>query len=758
MAIHANPTKTGLQSPTMPLTFGGNALLGSQAGRMLNVSSDATSSYICAGIVRSSVANYHGYHVELNDGTSVFCTPPDFGAGVFYGLGSVCCPIIMPGTRVVVELSRAVGIIGTILCICNNQVVKDKGAGPQERLKVDEATSANASLEKPYSDDKKGVPVPSVGAYRPVDMYPGDWAIMNEFGSGFFLGRTRLSLRGSNLSRIDLFPIDDVFRVAAGYLQVFTHEGKELLFADNGGFVSHERLFSPYVWETAGCKDSSEFDSKLKMPKEPDEVPEEIENPDFARYREISGSIAGGRQIFVSHPDFDKKVNKGLAHVALSDSGALVFRSTSDIIFSQTEKIDVPVRIRAPEDKEGVDVPEVEGKDEQSPDEGWWKNSAARRTVANIVSQLYKRFKKNVKDWRLDSEKPSEDYDEHAGSKADIGSKGKAMLVLGKDGSITLCTSKGAEIRLDGEDITISCPGRLSFRSGKEIDVLSSGDFIVKAKNDIEITGKDNVLVSSQGRTALYADKSVFLEAGNAEKSSSGFTTSRGSDSPGVYIVSPKKENPVVIDAETIYVHPHKFLGVMAVDENGETPHNAIALIGMGALYANAYNVAITSGKSQDAGAGLALGRDSGYLFGKSAGVAGGRSAFLMSASLMAMMMPGGSDIYSGMSSGYTTVREHSMFQPYDFLSNIPHFSYKKYDIDEIEESEWVNIKQGASSWGEEKKVNQTLPWPGEGKKVKTFRKDLSKVVDDDAALGDKEEQQKDKPNEKTVEFKDYKG
>jgi hypothetical protein len=584
--------------------------------------------------------------------------------------------------------------------------------------------------------------------------------ISNEFGLAYFLGRTRLTIRGSEMSRIDLMPIDDVFRVAAGYFQMYTHGGKTAVFSDNAGFVSKEVSFSPYVWETGGCKTADDFDSKIKPPEDDSKQPRSLDNDDLARYHEFMGSIAGGRQIFVSYPKNGK--HRGLAHVAMSDSGALVFRSTSDIVFSKTDRIDVPVRIRAPEDPKGEDVPEIEAKDEEPPDEDWWDHDISRRTASNIIKQLYKRFKSNKKDWRIDSEKAEKEYDENVDSVADVGG-GASQIVLGHDGSIVLSTSKGAEIRLQGEDITISCPGKLSFRSGGDTYVLSNNDIIAKAKNDCEILSRRDITVSAEKRISDFAGISIFNEVGNSKKSSDSYADDHGVSTPGIYMKVAEKKGAIVTDADSVYVHPRKQMNVLAVDSNGKTKKTSRLKLGIGTIQAAAFNVQISAGSGNSCKSGLMLTGGSAWLFGSNAGVAGSSLPSVMGGGKTYMPVGGGgSGPYSSLCSGMRDMRTEILFKKDDLLSEIPYFAYRDYsDADgnapEIEESTWVNIKRSGRKWGNDMEVNKTLPWPGKDGKCITYRADYRKLMSNDDDFGDKESP-KGKPDKKEEKFSSYKG
>lgn len=765
-------TILGQYLTTAGSAFHGNVGGGTFAGRAIQ-SKDNINCFIRRGVIKHATPGFFGYVVELDDGTNISCIPPDGGSGVVHGIGSTSCTVLSPGMEVAV-ITAGIGMTtGTILCALTPQTAHkiDKSGGEFHIFKTDEGICAHSEKEKPYNGETvQKMITPSVGMYKTSDTYPGDWAIFNEFGAGYLLGRTRLMIRGSNMARVDMFPINDIIRIAVGYLQMFTHGGKTIIFSDNDGYTSYEKLFSPYVWETAGCKNRGDFDKKIKIPSGKDEGAELLENPDLARYREFIGSFAGGKQIFTSYPKDD--VNVGLSHVALSDSGALVFRSTSDIIFTQTEKIDVPVRIREPEKHEDKETPKINEKNEQPGDGDWWDHHIGRRTAANIIKRLYKRFEDNPNDWRIDSKPAKSDYDRNTGSTADIRERGSSHIVLGKDGSIVLQTSKGAEIKLLKEDIIISCPGVIRFQAGKQIAAVSGGETYLKSKKDIEMSSRANFSISAKGRVATFAENSFFCDVGNAndKKDIGAFAKDTGLKTRGIYFRSTGNTKPFVVESQVINLRPGKSASITSRNEKDKIPKNSMFSVEVGRIaesaFISAYGAMDSSGSTVKSGVFLTSG--GGCVFGKSGNVVGESSVSVASSSHAAMIVEasGGGSAYSGLTKGVESLitSARKFYESFVKIREVPHFSYRdKYDFINgdfgLEESPWVDVKkQGVKTWGKETEINGTLPWPGKGEHVRTFYKDYSKKMKNDDDFGNKEDQEKDQPEEKMIKFEKYKG
>lgn len=723
--------------------------------------SSKTGASIRRGIVLFHNPGTHWVAVVLDNGVGIACIPPDAGSGSMYGVGSVYSGVLESGTPVVVlQYGKSDGA-GVILCVYGHQMVTDD-PDKFKLAKSDESAAFGYKEENSYSLDsiKRNFRLCGTGMYKASDTYQGDWMVSNEFGMEYFLGRSRATIRGSNLSRIDFFPIDDVLRITAGYLQEYTHAGVRTVFADKDGYVSEERLFSPYAWETGGCETKDAFESKVAAPEDLDKQPDPLDNPDLARYREYQGSVAGGRQIFVSCPKGGKNV--GLSHVALSDSGAVVVRSTSDIVFSTTSRIDVPVRVKSPEDPEGVDVPKIKGKDETPEDAEWWEHDLGRRTASNIIAQLYRRFRDNDKDWRIDSSPAVEDYDEHAGSKADVGG-GVAQLFLGHDGSIVLSTSEGAEIRLHGKDITISCPGTLSLRSGSEVSVLSAGNIVSKSKENTEILSSGNTLVEADHRLAAFGGISIFAEVGDSgEGRNEDFANDRGGMTPGLYLKVAPDKGHILLDSDTMFLHPRKTMLVVSQDKNGDVPGDSQILVGVGQVVASTNTFLVNAGESEEPESGIVLAGSTAAIFGSSVAVAGESVPAVVGGGMMPWYIPADGDPYKDLVDQMEQPREQTMFTKYDAIADIPWFSYREYlGLDggavQVEESPWVNFQNASGQWGKDLEVNKTLPWPGKNGRCVSFKKDYSGLKDTDDAFGDKEDPVA-QPEKKVDKFEKFLG
>lgn len=723
--------------------------------------------YIRRGVVLHSTPGFYSYSVRLDDGTTVSCVPPNSGPAAVYGLGATECSVITPGTEVIVAQGRMCSAAGAIVCVVDNSVYS--ASGKLRNLKTDEGAGADSTVAvKAYSYDVlRQIHGNSVGIYKVSDTFPGEWAMFNEFGAGYMLGKTRATIRGSNMARIDLFPINDQVRIAAGYLQLFTHEGRKLVFADNGGYVSSEFLSSPYVWETAGCLTPAEFDKKLEVPEDTSHTLPKLENPDLARYREYTGSFAGGKQIFTSYPTqgSDGAVNVGLSHVAISDSGALVFRSVSDIIFSKTKQIDVPVRIRDPELRKANSTPEIPKKDESRVDAPWWAHDGGRRTASNVIKQQYKRFGANPNAWRMDSQEPKATYDNNSESSADIGS-GTCQLALGADGSITLSTSGGAEIKLSGKDITISCPGTLSFRSGENTVAISKGDIISKAKGVVETIAKSGIVNSTEGAVSTFAKSSIYNEAGipKEDKEKKKDKKKPFSAPAGIHFIS--NTDMISLDAPNIQVQAEKLLDIRSDSPASPqtTSRNSALSVAVGRISVHTYQSILNCGSSEKTQSGIVVSDDAVQIYGNVVNVLAGRTGSIIlgrqQPAMQSLSDPAtAADRYENLCKGYDSTRSRIMFERTNYLADLEHFSYRYTNV-AVEESSWVNVlnPDSVDPWGEELTLNDTKPWPGAGKRVTTCRQDQSEFVQNDFGFGDKEAQDKAKPSIGSVEFSEFKG
>jgi len=281
--------------------------------------------------------------------------------------------------------------------------------------------------------------------------------------------------------------------------------------------------------------------------------------------------------------------------------------------------------------------------------------------------------------------------------------------------------------------------------------------------------------MASDVRVSTFALHSIFCEVGKVKdsKDEEGAFAADNWDviqkCRGLYFRVNEETMPFSVDAEYINFYPKRMFAVEGLDKDGKIDSNILVSVKAGQIVESgktcSYGAVDASGEIVNSG--VTLDGSSGCLFGKTAMVSGDTDASLTSSSQAALMFDvGGGNSYSGVSDAASNMAKiaERYFEILTKLEDIPHFSYKKEYLDirgedpYIVESPWTNIYKINPKWGKEETINSTMPWPGKGSHVKTFRQDQSELVKVDDALGDKDQQDEEHPEESNMKFEEYRG
>jgi hypothetical protein len=134
-----------------------------------------------------------------------------------------------------------------------------------------------------------------------------------------------------------------------------------------------------------------------------------------------------------------------------------------------------------------------------------------------------------------------------------------SSIDLLEDGGVVISDGFGAEIRMTGGQIFLSAPGDIWMKSGRNTNVWSGQDTIVKAKNSIDITASDkDVRIKSEKNMQLLAGNStskvggILLESRGIEQYE--FAPNLGEDVISGGVVIKSSEAPAVILGPSVYV------------------------------------------------------------------------------------------------------------------------------------------------------------------------------------------------------------
>jgi len=613
------------------------------------------------GMVLDSAAGSYYSIVDCQNGPDLPCV----GIGSLHSnyLGVSECNLPVEGSRVVVYKPHATDnfgiIIGTLPAFDSNSPVVDgeplwsyAGLGDLEPGASGSTESAyNTPLTNP--DDTRNV---HANATRPVDVFPGDWAQINDQDVGILVSRYKASLMASDRARIDVSLVDDLVRIVAGYLRIIDSQGETQVLND-GGYPSRWHSATSHQCEKSGFKDygnplTKNTGKHEQLPKS-DEARYELIKEDVMSKRRLqlfTGWLGDMLDVFVAKPDpannpelySNEAKDQGLNHIHVDSCGRLVIRSAAGISLQRWDRIPIPKQMYELWDPEGDKIEEDYEPEEKKPvdwpdDHKYGRGLQVRDGYAWIHRMGYQRLHDQSiqgggKDINLPEEKdlltPDKKYDELGKAEEDYEKydRRQAYMNVEDDGSIIIRDAWGSELLMRGGNIIFNCAGQLELRPGKSLVMLAGDDLIAKAKNSVDITATDkDVRVKAEGNLHMLAEgregKGGILLESRADGEGVAFKGKKGEDVMSRGIILRAEKSSIFSQARTIHSsaeRQHK------IETFGEDEGNDGAIyLSARKLYSNMQrqHVFVT-----DKTAGLIIGRNSAILAGRQAALVGGRS------------------------------------------------------------------------------------------------------------------------------------
>jgi hypothetical protein len=406
----------------------------------------------------------------------------------------------------------------------------------------------------------------------PIDSLPGDWGHLNELGMGFFLGRLMAFMRAGELCKFEMHYADMLARLYAYNWQHYTAGSEDEAFDDEGewtrirGFSPYPWEAAGVGDDYTGAFNKSDSlepknaldrfglepgDDKTVMPLQ----------GSFVRYKEFEGFLGDLRRRFVvmlNKPDgnvprrlygrkkSDPAQYKGLLEEVIGLDGGYLLRSAKGIGFEKTIWIPVPEEAYPRDNPNGDHDFMAAGKDmtfteypaQASP------GAALARIRDEQSHDLNKRrsepLNQRDKDWLFrddtvaangaistpgnyaNEQPPLSAYSSYeqalpapateevapTGARTSQYYQGKAFMGILPDGSILLRDAYGSEIRLCGGNIELSCPGDVSIRNGRTLQVWGGRDVILKAHKSLELS-------SANSNVRIKAENNLEVLGGN---------------------------------------------------------------------------------------------------------------------------------------------------------------------------------------------------------------------------------------------------
>jgi hypothetical protein len=359
---------------------------------------------------------------------------------------------------------------------------------------------------------------------RPLDVLPGEFGWMNEYGNVIALLRGLVILKGSNLSQIQLHTLDRLVRIVSGNFEHLSEQFEEKAYNDHGNLSIEKKIYTE-IKELLGeggavVENDNGYDLK-----------EEIDQ--YHRIAAHSGFI-GSLLHWFARDKQAKENNVDSTEVHVEENGEVTLRTTKGITLTNTDRVYHPARKVV----DGEDTDYFNSKAKEYEEVENFTLSEGDQTVQekerNLwLSKKYSKRKYHETEWEIE---------EHKSPSAEEKLK-EAVFRLREDGSILLKDAFGSSIELVDGDITLSCKGNIFLRSGKNIVTLAGKNLALRAKEEIET-------VVTDGSYKLKAQKDISFLA--KTKGITVETESSGLDEETATGIRLKTHNaaPIVLDSE----------------------------------------------------------------------------------------------------------------------------------------------------------------------------------------------------------------
>ena len=207
---------------------------------------------------------------------------------------------------------------------------------------------------------------------RPIDVYPGDYASLGDFGVGFWTGPLVTVMRAGHDCAIECHYTDNLLRLLGYNYELWT-AGSETSVFDDYGEINHIFKVTPFSWEAMGSLDPLGLVSKEgeKRDQNVDRCGslEPIEDDPAAHWRllRLTGLLGDLESTYVSVPDYEASTDTqrkraeeepqqgeiGVFHQRIGIDGAYHLSSAKSIAFVKECLIPIPREVYPADDARG---------------------------------------------------------------------------------------------------------------------------------------------------------------------------------------------------------------------------------------------------------------------------------------------------------------------------------------------------------------------------------------------------------------------
>lgn len=458
--------------------------------------------------------------------------------------------------------------------------------------------------------------------FRPTDVYPGEFAHLNQHNCGIRGGMFSATLLGGGAS-LRMSALTNGARLSCANYARNSLLGSMCEF-NNGRYVSSERSIAIYQEERlGGCG------------KEAQVWTEDSENPAGLgkgkkgelqtmrpRMKELAGYFGNLTARFCLRPDpsedkvrvqgESKPIEEGVCRETVDPSGQYRLSAAGMIAIERTGRIPVPVRKAYPSDKNHdirKDPETLKPFEHDSSDPAYRQLELFDRQAYDLKTQ-YARVDglgTDNPDYDVPQEKdlkPLRDsYDEQFTKSETVKlsqfDKRRAGVYIGEDGSVILRDAWGSEIAMLGGNVTISCAGNVMLLPGKTQLTIAGDDIVQKAQNSVDIHASEHDVRLSAARNMEIlggADESehpggVIIES-RGKESITWEGKDKGEDAQLSGITLKANKQAVVVDGENAIIRSRKRTRVLS----GEKGIDGEISIGAKLIRSRAKQTYISSG------------------------------------------------------------------------------------------------------------------------------------------------------------------
>ena len=499
---------------------------------IMHIRKDKASLFMIGTVTRTGCGAYD-CEVTVGKSSEFLCNVAVPSVSNTFGY-SLCAPPI-EGSRVLIVAESEVSKVGFIVGILPpyDGTVPEGYATSENPLRARRnAPDSKVGHEftaayKTPAEDPKYANTLNANALRPVDIIPGELALVNENDCGVVCSMFSASIT-SGLAYLKASRFDDTVRIVCRTFQQYTTAGLIHTFNDCG-YITTEEKMSIYQGERLGIP------TMTGSPFEANEGSEEngtfyLQNKTSRqtsreRIKSFLGFLGGLVSKFILRPENsevrsmdDNPKDSGLAQMNVDGAGRVSIRSAGGISLQRYDSIPVPFRKREYWDPDGTTEPKFK------PIEPFVWDDDTRVSPVQLTDSLaweygqyYKRFDSLSGDFYTPQEKElpslSNQWDPIDKSESADLSKNihkRCGLFLQPDGGVIIRDTWGSEIIMSGGDITITAKGDIKVISPKTVATLGK-NIAMDADVGIDISA-DNLSLYSGGNAHLAAN-GVLIES-----------------------------------------------------------------------------------------------------------------------------------------------------------------------------------------------------------------------------------------------------